>query len=179
MHSLHCAFDHKCFSCHVPHTSQSILFIDIQCFLAKLSSLANPSATTYRGCTSIHPGRSALVHAATTTETGSRKCRRRDRMFWNVQSGRTALTYCPRQSSSLEAGNLGCGNPRRSCPGEPWLPLPFQLSYLARDVSAGMLGPEASVCMTQVAPVFPIFVNPVCDPLTTRTSLLQGIDLFA
>ena len=36
-----------------------------KCFLAKLSSQANPSATTYGGCTSIHPGRSVLVDVAT------------------------------------------------------------------------------------------------------------------
>ena len=46
-----------------------------------------------------HSYRVWQILARLPTETGSRKCRRRDRMFWTVQSGRTALTYCPQQSS--------------------------------------------------------------------------------
>ena len=62
---------------------------------------------------------------------------------------------------------------------EPWLLLPSQLVYLARPVSAGKLAPQALICMIQVVPAVPVFVYPVCNPLTTALSLFQIPDLFA
>ena len=62
---------------------------------------------------------------------------------------------------------------------EPWLLLPLQLVYLARPVSPGKLAPQALICMIQVVPAVPVFVYPVCNPLTTALSLFQIPDLFA
>ena len=62
---------------------------------------------------------------------------------------------------------------------EPWLLLPLQLVYLARPVSPGKLAPQTLICMIQVVPAVPVFVYPVCNPLTTALSLFQIPDLFA
>ena len=61
-----------------------------------------------------------------------------------------------------------------SDPGKPWLLLHLQLSYFARDVFVGILGPEELVCMSQLVPPVPIIDDSLCDPLTTHLAFFKA-----